>query len=226
MGLGSNRRVVCFPTQQPTASCRNHCGDFGYLCILHLSFPPPQATTHFIIFNWSVLIGFLASPGRNAAPQQLRNAYLQSQRSYEGTFYILGGEKKTGVDCSRLVRAGLIRASIEQGLLTLNPKPVRFGLSLWWHDCSAKALGVEYRGFTRQIIQSPGINLLENSEIEPGDIAVTTSGVHVLAYLGGNEWIEADPDLKKVVIIKVPSKGNPWFYEPVRILRWNELETD
>lgn len=172
------------------------------------------------------IVGFLVSPGRNADAQQLRIAYLRSLRSYEGTRYIWGGEKRLGIDCSGLVRAGLIRANVEQGLLTLNPTLVRFGLSLWWHDCSAKALGEEYRGLTRQIMPLPGINLLDNPKIQPGDIAVTTSGVHVLAYLGGDEWIEADPDLNKVVIIKAPSKDNPWFYEPVRILRWTELETD
>jgi hypothetical protein len=172
------------------------------------------------------IVGFLAIPGRNANAQQLRIAYLNSLRAYEGTRYIWGGEKKLGIDCSGLVRAGFIRANVEQGLLTLNPKPVRFGLSLWWHDCSAKALGEEYRGMTRQIMPSSGINLLDNSKIQPGDIAVTTSGVHVLAYLGGDEWIEADPDLKKVVIVKVSAKDIPWFYEPVRILRWTELETD
>jgi len=171
-----------------------------------------------------LVAGFLVFPGYHPDPQSLRNAYLRSLQSYEGTRYIWGGENKLGIDCSGLVRAGLIKANIEQGVLNLNPESVRFGISLWWHDCSAKALGEEYRGLTKQITSSPSINLLDNSQIQPGDIAVTRSGVHVLAFLGNDEWIEADPDLKKVVIIKTPSKDNPWFDEPVQILRWTELE--
>lgn len=172
-----------------------------------------------------LIVGFLLFLGRNSDTQHLRNAYLRSLQTYKGTRYIWGGENKLGIDCSGLVRAGLIKANVEQGLLSLNPKLARFGLSLWWHDCSAKALGEEYRGLTRRITSSPSINLLDNSQIQPGDIAVTTSGVHVLAFLGNDEWIEADPDLKKVVIVKTPSKDNPWFDEPVQIMRWTELET-
>jgi len=172
-----------------------------------------------------LIAGILVSPGRNADTQQLCNVYLRSLQTYEGTRYIWGGENTLGIDCSGLVRAGLIKANVEQGLLTLNPELVRFGLSLWWHDCSAKALGEEYRGLTRRITSSPSINLLGNSKTQPGDIAVTTSGVHVLAFLGNDEWIEADPDLKKVVVVKAPSKENPWFDEPVQIMRWTELET-
>lgn len=172
-----------------------------------------------------LIAGFLAFPGHNPDPKNLCNAYPRSLRTYEGTRYIWGGENKLGIDCSGLVRAGLIKANVEQGVFTLNPEPVRFGLSLWWHDCSAKALGEEYRGLTRRITSSPSINLLDNSQIQPGDIAVTTSGVHVLAFLGNDEWIEADPDLKKVVIVKTPSKDNPWFDEPVQIMRWTELES-
>jgi len=167
---------------------------------------------------------FLICPGRLPDSQNLQNAYLRSLRTYSGTYYIWGGENKLGIDCSGLVRAGLIKANFEQGLLTANPRLVRNALSLWWYDCSAKALSEEYRGLTRHIARASSINLMEANEIQPGDIAVTTSGVHVLAYLGNNEWIEADPDLKKVVIVRVPAKNNPWFDESVNIMRWSELE--
>lgn len=168
---------------------------------------------------------FLICPGGAPETQRLRNAYLHSLRTYEGTRYIWGGENKLGIDCSGLVRAGLIKANFEQGMLTANPKLVRFSVSLWWHDCSAKALGEEYCGLTRRITVAPSINRLAETEILPGDIAVTSSGVHVLAYLGKDEWIEADPNLRKVVIIKVPAVNNPWFQEPVQVMRWTELET-
>jgi hypothetical protein len=168
---------------------------------------------------------FLNYPGRSFSSEQLRQCYVASLRSYEGTKYIWGGEGKLGIDCSGLVRAGLIRANCSQGILTLNPKLVREAISLWWHDASAQMLGLEYRCQTRLLSSAPDINRLESTNCLPGDIAVTTSGVHVLACLNSNEWIEADPDLKKVIIVHVPEEKNPWFHEPVHILRWTELET-
>ncbi len=92
----------------------------------------------------AVTAGFLICPGRSYETITLRTAYTQSLRSYEGTRYVWGGENKLGIDCSGLVRAGLIKASLEQGLATLNPGLVRHSLLLWWHDSTAKALGEEY----------------------------------------------------------------------------------
>lgn len=164
-------------------------------------------------------------PGRDGDPQKLRAAYLRSLRSYEGTHYVWGGENKLGIDCSGLVRAGLIKANFIQGLRNLNPKPIRFAMSLWWHDCSAQALSKQFRNLTKHILSIKSINALNESQIEPGDIAVTANGIHVLAFLGNHEWIEADPNMGKVVIARVPAAKIPWFDEPVNIMRWTQLET-
>lgn len=169
-------------------------------------------------------ITFLIFPGNQPNQQELREAYLSSLRSYEGTRYVWGGENKLGIDCSGLVRASLIKANLKEGILSLNPELLRQSFSLWWHDCSAKSLSEGYRNQTKRIFSTSSLNTLTNTQIEPGDLAVTTSGVHVLAYLGNNDWIEADPDLKRVVIVRVPTDGNPWFQEPVHIMRWAELE--
>ena len=168
-------------------------------------------------------IMLVVAPGRDGDPQQLRETYLAALRSYEGTRYIWGGENVLGIDCSGLVRAGLIKANIEEGCLTFNPRLIRFGLSLWWHDCTAKALGEEYRGETSDVLTTVGINSLDENQVNPGDLSVTASGVHVLAYLGGKEWIEADPHYGRVVMVEVPTERNPWFQEPVHIVRWVEL---
>ena len=179
----------------------------------------------FVLLSCTFIVAvFLICPGGNHTTETLRNADIASLRSFEGTRYIWGGENKRGIDCSGLVRAGLIQASWQQGLQTLNPKLVRYGLSLWCHDSTAKALGEEYRQQTKHILKTVSINSLDQSKILPGDIAVTMSGVHVLAYLGDNEWIEADPHLNKVIVVKVPAAKNPWFDEPVNIMRWTMLE--
>ena len=172
-----------------------------------------------------LFFAFLCCPGRNSEPQKLQSAYLLSLRSYENTRFFWGGENGFGVDCSGLVRAGLIKANFQKGLLDLNPRWVRFSLSLWWHDCSAKALGEEYRGQTKYILSARSINALDETKILPGDLAVTDGGVHVLAFLGNHEWIEADPAVGKVIVVRVPAEKNPWFCHPVRIMRWTELET-
>jgi hypothetical protein len=198
---------------------------FGAYCSLIWSFRNRKPVSCGLMAIAFLIGAFMVCPGRNAAPEKLRNAYLNSLLSYEGTRFLWGGENKLGVDCSGLVRAGLIKATFQQGLRTLNPGLVRFSLSLWWHDCSAQALGEEYRGQTKRIATARSINSLEPEKIQPGDIAVTATGVHVLAFLGRNEWIEADPAFGKVVIVKVPADNNPWFQEPVHIMRWTELET-
>jgi|HubBroStandDraft_6_1064221.scaffolds.fasta_scaffold486053_2 hypothetical protein len=170
-----------------------------------------------------LMILFFILPGRNPDSEQLRSKYIACLAKYEGTRYIWGGENCMGIDCSGLVRSGLIVADYKLGIATANPKLMREATSMWWHDCSAKALGEEYRHVTTFLFSSPSINQIDLSRILPGDIAVTADGIHTLAYLGDKTWIEADPDLKKVIKVRVPSDST-WFQQEVRILRWTELD--
>ena len=167
--------------------------------------------------------GFLLLPGRKTDPSQLRRDYVRSLTRYEGTTYVWGGETRRGIDCSGLVRRGLIDADWRLGLRTLNPTLARAGCSLWWHDCSAKALKEEYRGQTRFLFHARSLNQLNQVALLPGDFAVTDSGVHTLAYIGNSTWIEADPNAWKVIKVKVPSK-NAWFSMPMHIMRWRQFE--
>jgi hypothetical protein len=73
------------------------------------------------------------------------------------------------------------------------------------------------------LFASSSIDETDHSKLQPGDLAVTTDGVHILAYLGNTTWIEADPILGKVIKVSVPT-DNPWFNRPVAFIRWSWLE--
>src|SRR4051794_38171651 len=127
---------------------------------LRLSVLTAVAALYFglIYFLWSnrmlryalLTFGFLISlfmllPTRKFDASILRQRYVASLLGYEGTRYIWGGENWLGIDCSGLVRSGLINANSRYGIATLNPGLVRESLDLWWYDCSARALGEGHR---------------------------------------------------------------------------------
>lgn len=178
-------------------------------------------------FSCCLLLGLLAAilllPGRAANLEKLRARYLASLSAYEGTTYVWGGENRLGIDCSGLVRRGLIDAQWREGIASKNPELIRNSFALRWNDCSARALLNEHRQQTRRVLASPGIHELDHSKIRPGDFAVTADGVHVLAFLGNSTWIEADPGAGKVIRIHA-SDDNAWLRVPVVILRWRCLE--
>jgi hypothetical protein len=121
-----------------------------------------------------------------------------------------------------LVRRALINAHMRLAVRTFNPRALRTALDLWWHDCSAKALGEQYRGFTVAVLKASSANAADEPVLQPGDLGVTLSGVHVLAYLGDREWIQAEPELLEVVALRAPSQ-NGWMNQPLNIMRWTMM---
>lgn len=169
--------------------------------------------------------GFLVAPARRLpSSDALRNDYVAGLRRYEGVTYYWGGESPRGIDCSGLIRRGLIDSLFCRGVRTGDPGLVRRSLGLWWHDTSASALGQQYAGLTVHVLDSPNINALDHSKLLPGDLAVTQSGVHILAYVGSNTWIQADPGAGRVISAAAPSTDVGWFRSPVRIMRWSLLQ--
>lgn len=162
---------------------------------------------------------FVLLPGRTIDPVRLRNEYLKQLKRYEGSPYVWGGENRRGIDCSGLVRRALIDSHVWTALVTANPEALRAGINMWWHDCSALALRDQYRNYTIPLFSAQSINTITSSLLMPGDIAVTSDGVHVLAYLGNQQWIEADLAIAKVIILSVPS-DNVWLTVPVKVMRW------
>jgi len=174
----------------------------------------------------AALLACAVLPGRAVDALALRHEYVRSMESYEGTPYVWGGETRRGIDCSGLMRCGLIDAGARRGLGTLNPALLRAAVGLWWNDCSARALKEGARGQTRLLFTAPSINRLDLARLEPGDMAVTSNGVHVLAYVGSRAWIEADPSALRgdqVVQVQTPTPS-AWFNTPVHIVRWKQLD--
>src|ERR1017187_6526228 len=177
----------------------------------------------FLLLITVACLSLFLLPGRNADINALRADYCRGLQLYTGDRYIWGGEGRFGIDCSGLVRKGLVWGQLMNGARSLNSGPLRNAIALWWHDCSAKELLGGFRGWTRVLFSSSSIDEADHSKLQTGDLAVTTDGVHVLAYLGKTTWIEADPIFGKVIRLSVPS-DNPWFNRPVVFIRWSWLE--
>jgi len=167
---------------------------------------------------------FLVAPGRSPPDaDSLRADYVTGLRRYDGVAYSWGGESPVGIDCSGLVRRGLVDALFLRGVRTCDPGLVRRSLALWWNDTSARALGQGHDGLTTRRFEAPSVDAADLSRLLPGDLAVTRDGVHVLAHVGDGRWIEADPGIGRVVTVTVPAADNPWFQVPVGIVRWSVL---
>ena len=90
-------------------------------------------------------------PLRAIDANSLRTEYVRSMESYHGTNYLWGGETHLGIDCSGLIREGLIDAEAKEGIRTQNVVLLRKAASLWWNDASAKAMSEEYQGRTHKL---------------------------------------------------------------------------
>ena len=168
-----------------------------------------------------LIAAFLAMPAHDHPDATaLRSAYVAGLHRYEGANYYWGGESPKGIDCSGLIRRGLIDSLFLQGIRALDGGEARDAIWLWWHDCTARDLG-EGHGLTHHLFDTPSINALDHSRVLPGDLAVTSSGTHIMAYAGDKQWIEADPGIGRVVTVTAPAGDNLWFKGQMKIVRWN-----
>jgi hypothetical protein len=170
-------------------------------------------------------VGLALLPYRNSDSARMQAGYIAALRSYEGTPYLWGGESHRGIDCSGLIRAAMIDTCLAEGWRTKDLSLLRSAAALWWYDASAEEIGKGYSGRTYVYKEETTLNTADDTKLRVGDLAVTQSGQHILAYLGENTWINADPKGKFMVISKkAPDEKEAWFSTPVKLVRWYRLQ--
>lgn len=180
-----------------------------------------RATT--VLLPMLLTIPFLP-PGGKINSEELRGDYIRRLAGFEGVKYHWGGESSRGIDCSGLPRSAFRDALLSYGCRHLNGRAFRHWAEQWWFDASAKALGEGYRGYTFQLGTKGSIREMSYDSLVPGDLAVTTNGLHVLAYAGDGRWIQADPGIGSVATLDGRTSDNGWFRAPVTTHRWSLLE--
>lgn len=137
----------------------------------------------------AVFCAVVLSPRVQFDVSALRERYVMRLTAYDGVRYRWGGEGRLGIDCSGLPRKALRDALWREGLLMLNGGLIREALRQWWFDASAKALAQGYRGYLVPLPERGTIRTMAYDGLQPGDLAVTESGIHVVCYLGDGRWI-------------------------------------
>jgi len=160
-------------------------------------------------------------PARPLDQDELRRDYLRRMVGFEGTRYHWGGEGSLGIDCSGLPRRALRQSLLSYGIRHADGGALRMVLEQWWFDASARALSEGYRDYTVPLATFGTIEKMDYADLAPGDLAVTTDRRHVLAYAGGDRWIQADPGIGFVGTMHGRTAKNPWFQREVTLHRWS-----
>lgn len=200
------------------------CLAAGWCGLLALAWPRKGWCRALLIAPILLAIPFLL-PGREIDAAELREDYVRRLGKLEGTKYYWGGEGAGGIDCSGLPRRAYRDALFVHGIKRLNGRALRVYLEQWWHDASARALSEGYRAYTRSLALKGAIREMDYGDLLPGDLAVTTSGLHVLVYMGQDRWIQADPGSDGVVLLNGRKDDNGWFRTSVTAHRWTLLDS-
>ena len=173
----------------------------------------------FIISHFVLTVLLISSPlwlFKTSSKDAFKQIYLKNLKSFEGVSYFWGGENFIGIDCSGLPRKSLINSYFYTGQM-------KNAFITWWYDSSARALSENYRDYTVNICSYSSLRVVDYSLIQPGDLAITADGVHVIVYLGDEKWIQADPSQGKVVIENPQTTKSSWFDIKVNMVRWKKL---
>lgn len=190
------------------------------LSLLWLSRDAPLVFLPFYLLSALLITVAARAPSRTGGAESLRSSYVGELVAYENTPYFWGGESRSGIDCSGLIRRALIDAMVKRALFYGDLALLRSAADLWWNDASAFTIGEGYGGRTLKVAQCDSLNSLDHSLLFPGDVAVTDDGAHTMAYLGDGKWVGADPSEGRVVLFSVPERDSAWFKCPMNIVRW------
>lgn len=163
------------------------------------------------------------APNRQINEETLRAKYVDNLQSYGGCDYYWGGETSSGIDCSGLPRKAYRMAMLEEGLIRANPALIRHAFLQWQNDASAKAMRDGYREYLVPLGVTGVLKEIPTNKLLPGDLAITTSGRHVIVYMGEDQWIQADPSVMKVHTLNAKKDSNVWFDAEISMFRWSEF---
>ena len=114
-------------------------------------------------------------------------------------------------------------ALLKSAFLNGNGKYLRYAVKNWWFDASADALSRGYRHYVTPLGLEGTVSNAPEDALQPGCLAITEDGVHVMVFLDKDLWISADPSQGKVVVEKPFVSRNPWFNAKVRFFVWSVL---
>lgn len=183
------------------------------------------------LLRWGVLLllvgaaVFVSMPGRNTYDRlALRAEFAKVLRRYEGARYCKGGEGVYGIDGPGLVRRASIEAPFLYGVRSVNPWLIRKAFEAWWE----RDLALGKSPLSRRISKIKGVHGFNDLILYPCDYALLDEGAQsppsAIAYLGFHEWIVADAERAKVVIVDGRKAGNARLQQAGALYRWRLLE--
>lgn len=188
-------------------------------------FAPRPKSLYPALFLLALFLVWVVLGSKPPNTELLRQAYVKRLTRFVGVRYVLGGETDKGIDCSGLARVAMWQATLYEGVKAANPRMLGPRLwRFWFRDLSAGDIKDGKYGYTTVIGSAPKLAGYDTSALVAGDIAVIQDGQHLLIYLGDNRWIDASPDLGRVVVTAATEDAaRKWFDRPVTLVRWRVL---